>query len=227
MPDDSLNNGRRTLGVIDGTLTQLSLGLIGLAPTLASVLFRPDLVRPQIAAVQDEGRQGVLLAPGPFFVIGLFVALISASLAAFRADGALIAMGTGVASAAGEGQMWQAVSVAAPLFLAALVLGLLFAAAAYVWRLRDRSLTSALRAAQYGLFGALVVLSVAEPTSNLVGSGGENSVFEPAVCAAVSVWTAFFHDRLIAAPGSAPWRRAGAAVTIMLGVGLLVVGTYQ
>ena len=97
MPDDSLNNGRRTLGVIDGTLTQLSLGVIGLAPTLACVLVRPDLLRAQIYEVQEQGRRGVLLAPGPFFAIGLFAGLITASLAASRADGALIAMGADVA----------------------------------------------------------------------------------------------------------------------------------
>lgn len=215
-----------TLGVIDGTLTQLSLGVIGLIPTLLTVLFRPSVLRSQIAAVQDHGRRGVLLAPGPFFVIGLFVGLIGASLAAPRADGALVAMGENVASAAGAGQFWQAASIAAPLFVAALVLGMLFAGTALAWRLPGRSLIAGLRAAQYGLFGLLIVLSAAEPASNLIRPGGDNGVFEPAVCIGVALWTAYFHDRIGVQACVALWRRVGAGATVALGSGLLAAAAY-
>lgn len=226
MPDDSLNNGRRTLGVIDGTLTELSFGVIGLIPTLLTVLIRPRMLRTQTAAVQDEGRSGFLLAPGPFFVIGLFVGLIAASLAASRADGALVSMGENVASAAGAGQFWQAASIAAPLFVAALVLGVLFAGTGLVWRLPGRSLIAGLRAAQYGLFGVLVVLSAAEPASNLIRPGGDNGVFEPAVWIGVALWTAFFHDRICVQASIALWRRIGAGATVALGAGLLAAAAY-
>lgn len=226
MPDDSLNNGRRTLGVIDGTLTQLSLGIIGLIPTLAAVLIRPHLLRAQIAGVQERGRTGILLAPGPFFVIGVFVGLISFSLLASLSQGALINMGENAAAAVGAGQFWQVASIAAPLFLAALVLGLLFAVTGVLWRLPERSLISAIRAAQYGLFGVLAVLVAAEPLSNLVGDGGENSVFEPAVYASVGLWTAFFHDRMLAGRQAAIWMRAGAAISIAPGAAALIAISY-
>jgi hypothetical protein len=214
MSEDGLQDGKRTLGVIDGALTQVSLALVCLAPTLGAVLVWPALLRPQIRDIQDQGRSGLLLAPGPFLVIGLFCGLIAASLLTPQSNGALTAMGDDVRSAAGEGQFWRAASVVLPVFLASIALGLAFYGAARVWRLAERSLQGCLRGAQYGLFGFIATVVVAEPLSNLVGPGGDNFVYEPVVWAATGLWVTAFHVALMGGADDRLWARLGAGVTV-------------
>ncbi|MEQ8435009.1 MAG: hypothetical protein RIA71_12280 [Oceanicaulis sp.] len=214
MSEDGLQDGKRTLNVIDGALTQVSLALVCLAPTLGAVLFRPALLRPQIRDVQDQGRSGLLLAPGPFFVIGLFCGLVAVSLLSPASEGALITMGEDVRRAAGEGQFWRAASIGLPIFLASLALGLAFYVSARLWRLAERSLQGCLRGAQYGLFGFIAIVVVAEPLSNLVGPGGDNYVYEPVVWAATGLWATAFHIALMGGSGDRLWARLGAGVTV-------------
>ncbi len=222
MADEAVTEGRRTLGVIDGALTQLSLGLILILPTLVAVLLHPRLLTPQLDAIENEGRRGFLLAPGPFLVLGLFAGLIAISLAVPQAGGAVVAMGEGVRTAAGEGQFWRAASVAVPLFLGALAFGMMLFASAQVWRLERRSLTASVRGAQYGLFGFLVVISVAEPASTLAGPGGDNGVFEPVVLAAIVIWMSYFYVRAMSGPEDAAWRRLGAALSAAAGIAAMM-----
>ncbi|MGJ3232899.1 MAG: hypothetical protein ACFE0P_14010 [Oceanicaulis sp.] len=227
MASDDIGEGRRVLGVIDATLTQLSVALVGLVPTLGAVLFRPSALREQIAMINDDGRAGVLLAPGPFFVIGLLCGLVAASFLGAQSDGALVAMGEEVRSAAGQGQFWRAASTAVPIFLGAVLLGIVFFLTAWTWRLAQRSLVASLRGAQYGLFGFIVVLAFAEPASNLLGPGGDNRVYEPVVVGATSVYMAAFHAFALASPADRAWARIGAALTIGAITLALSLLTYQ
>jgi len=222
MADEAVTEGRRTLGVIDGALTQLSLGLILILPTLLAVLLNPRLLTPQLDSIEDDGRRSWRLAPGPFLVLGLFAGLIGISLAAPQAGGAVVAMGEGVRTAAGEGQFWRAASVALPLFLAALAFGVLLFVSARLWRLKRRGLTACVRAAQYGLFGFLAVISAAEPVSVLAGPGGDNRVYEPVVLAAIVLWMSYFHVRALSGPDDAAWRRFGAALSAACGIAALM-----
>lgn len=227
MVDEAVTEGRRTLGVIDGALTQLSLGLILIILTLLAVLLNPRVLAPQLDAIGNDGHRGCWLAPGPFLVLGLFAGLIAISLAVPQAGGAVVAMGEGVRAAAGEGQFWRAASVAVPLFLGALAFGVILFASAQVWRLKRRFLTASVRGAQYGLFGFLAVISVAEPASTLVGPGGHNGVFESVVLGVIVLWVSYFHVRAISGPDEPVWRRAGAALTASAGIaGVMGAAVY-
>lgn len=227
MADDIAANGRRTLGVIDGALTQISLALILLIPTMLVALVRPGLLKPQIDQIQDEGHKGWLLAPGPFVVIGLFAGLVLISIAAPDSSGAMITMGEGVREAAGEGQLWRTASIMLPMMLVALYIAAVFFASGQIWRLKRRGLTPAVRAAQYGLLGFLVVLTLAEPASLLVGPGGDNHVFAPAVIALVGVWTGFFQVQIMSGADDVAWRRAGAALTAAAAVSAIAFIAYS
>jgi hypothetical protein len=226
MAEDPLEPDRRTLAVIDGVLTQVSMALVCLVPTQLAVLFRPGLLRDQLEMAAPDGRKGVLLAPGPFFVIGLFSALVGITFITRDAEGAMISMGEGVASAAGAGEFWRVASIALPLFIGALVLGLIFFAAAQAWRLETRSLVASLRAAQYSLPGLLTIIFVAEPASLFIGPGGSNSVYEPIVFGAVGIWTGIFYAALLSTAVDANWRRFGAAVSIAVALPALMAVIY-
>ena len=226
MAEDPPDPDRRTLAVMDGVLTQVSMALVCLVPTQLAVLFRPGLLRDQLETAADDGRKGVLLAPGPFFVIGLFAALVGITFVTRDAEGAMISMGEDVASAAGAGEFWRVASIALPLFLGALVLGILFFAVAQAWRLDTRSLVASLRAAQYSLPGLLTIVFMTEPASILIGPGGSNGVYEPVLFGAVGLWTGWFHFRLLSAASDAVWTRLGAAASVALVLPALMMLIY-
>ncbi len=186
--------------------------------------MRPNLLAAQIDDIQDEGHRGVVLAPGPLFAFGFLSILVFASFS--QADGAMIALGENVLAATTEGQLWRAVALIAPLFFAAICLGLVFLVSAVIWRLQRRTLQSSVRAGLYALFGVVCVVIAGEPISTLVGSGGENGVFEPAMATLVAIWMAFFHVRALSGPLDHIVARVGAAVTAT-GVSVIVLlGSY-
>lgn len=211
MDDPETGAGQRTLGVIDSTLTQLALGAILLAPTVAVVLARPKLLTRQIDEIGDHGRQGAVLAPGPLFAMGFLAALIALSF--LPSDGALVSLGENVFNATADGQFWQALLLLAPLFLVGVLIGLCLYLVALTWGLKRRSLQSCIRAGLYGLFGLACIVLVAEPVSLLIGPGGSNQVYEPGVVGLIGAWTAYFHARALSAPEDGLLRRFGSALT--------------
>ncbi|MDZ4692555.1 hypothetical protein [Terricaulis sp.] len=222
--DDEVGHGRRTLGVIDGALTQIAMAVVLLPVTIAAVLVRPSLLTVQIDEIQDVGFRGAILAPGPLFALGFFSLLIAASF--MQADGAMIAIGESVFAATTEGQFWMAASLVAPLFFAAIGLGLIFFLSAILWRLKRRSLEASLRAGLYALFGIVCIVILAEPISLLIGPGGTNAVFEPAVGALVAGWMLYFHARALTGPLDHAISRVGAALSTAAFCMIAVVFSY-
>lgn len=209
--DDEIGHGRRTLGVVDGTLTQIAMGVVLLPITIAAVLMRPNLLTVQIDEIQDSGFRGALLAPGPLFAFGFLSLLISLSF--LQTGGGMVTIGEGVFAATTEGEFWMAASLIAPLFFASIGLGLVFFISAVVWRLKRRSLEASLRAGLYALFGGVCVVGLAEPLSLLIGPGGTNVVFEPAVAALLAGWMVYFHTRALTGPLDHTIARVGAALS--------------
>jgi hypothetical protein len=222
--DNEVGHGRKTLGVIDGALTQFAIAVVLLPLTIAAVLVRPNLLTAQIDEIQDMGFRGGLLAPGPLFALGFLSLLISASF--MKADGAIIAMGESVFAATTEGQFWMAASLVAPLFFAAIGLGLIFFLSAVIWRLKRRSLEASLRAGFYSLFGIVCVVMVAEPLSLRIGPEGTTAVFEPAVGALVAGWIAYFHANALSGPLDRTVSRVGAALSAAAFCMIAVVFSY-
>ncbi|NWG72226.1 MAG: hypothetical protein HXY23_11540 [Parvularculaceae bacterium] len=211
MIDDEPGGGRRFLGVIDGTLTQAALAVVLVPSTMVAVLFRPKLLALQLDDIQDDGRRGLVLAPGPFFALGFVSFLILASFQ--KADGWMISLGERVTEATSAGEFWTTVLLVAPLFLVALGLGLIFLIAANIWRLERRSLMTSLRAGLYALFGVACVLIFGEALSGLVGDMRANGSFEPAVAGLVLLWVAYFHLEALSARPDPLIARLGAALT--------------
>ena len=215
---------RRTMGVIDGSLTQLALAIVLLPITVAAVLFRPDLLRSQLDHIQDAGHRGALLSPGPFFASGFMVLLIGAAFA--PADGLLIAIGRDVRDATTEGHVWAAALRLAPLFLMAILLGLVFFTSAHACRLRRRSLQASLRAGIYAVFGMVCVVIVGEPLSVLIGPGGDNMVYEPALVALVGLWMSYFFAGTVGGPADGLMKRVGAALLSASICAIALAGSY-
>ena len=158
--------GRNPLGGLDRLATGIGLAVIAVFPTLAATLFTPWKLGPMLIADDPEGRRGMILSPGAYLILSLGVVLImvgslvTPEVASF--DGGMIgpSLAADVSSAAREGDVWKVLSHVAPIFIIAIIFGVLGRTltrwAGVWWDLRV-----SLRVAFYGLSTAvcLIVLS--------------------------------------------------------------------
>ena len=68
------------LGGLDKLATHFGIAILAVFPTFLTCLIRPARLRPLIDRIEPEGRKGLLLSPGAFFFIALFVAFIIGAL---------------------------------------------------------------------------------------------------------------------------------------------------
>ncbi|MEM8785988.1 MAG: hypothetical protein AAGF19_09055, partial [Pseudomonadota bacterium] len=123
-PDDVGKSN--ALGTLDRVVTNIALGMIAIIPTFIVGLVWPRRLAPLIMADQDEGRDGMLLAPGLFFLFSLIT--LHLAIAIFQPLWAPIAendtMGSGLAAAVfeamREGNVWKTAMAMAPIYLFAL-----------------------------------------------------------------------------------------------------------
>ena len=120
---------KNVLGGLDRFVTNIALAVVAVFPTFAVGIFQPWKLAPLLEADEPEGRRGALLSPGVFFVIGLTVVLILVAAVSTEEtlawNGSLIGpdWAVSVASAAGEGNIWKTVSKITPVFLLAILWG--------------------------------------------------------------------------------------------------------
>lgn len=122
---------RNPLGGLDRLVTGIGLAMIAVFPTLAAAIVRPWKLAPLLIADEPDGRSGMILSPGAFFVLSLAVILILVGLLVtpemVEVNGGLIGprLALDVAGSAREGDIWKTLSQIAPIFLIALLFGVL------------------------------------------------------------------------------------------------------
>lgn len=220
------DGGRRTLGVIDGTATQLALAVLLLVPTVLACIFWPRALGSMVPAVEPEGRRGAFLAPGAFFLISTLTSLIVAAVFMADGGGAMTRIGTEVSTAAGEGNVWKIGASILPLFLAAIAIGVFAFAAGKITRIPDWQLTAAVRSGFYAIFAIGFATAISEPLSRLFGDGGTNGVFEPFVIAFGGLMSCWFYGALLSE--RAGWSRAVLTGLIAaIPIGATLATTYS
>lgn len=220
------DGGRRTLGVIDGTLTQLALAALMLLPTALACLFWPRALAPMVPAIEQNGRRGVFLAPGTFFLIGTLAIVLASAIFLKDAGGAVVDIGTQVGEAASEGRVWQIAATILPFFLAANLIGIISVLAGRIVRMPQWTLEAGVRSGFYAFLTLGIALGLAEPFSRLFGDGGVNDVVEPVAASVGGLAMVWFYGVLTSRMGG--WRRAlsmGALISVP--VALLVLATYS
>ncbi|MEM9838941.1 MAG: hypothetical protein AAF830_07260 [Pseudomonadota bacterium] len=191
--DDPEPTGEKnTLGVIDGALTSLALAAIALVPTVLSAVFWPRALAPMIAAVEPQGRRGLLLAPGAFFVLGLITSSVAFAALAPNSGGTFVAIGSGVGTAASDGQVWAIATLFLPLFFVALFMGLVFHLPLFLMRVGDWPLVASIRAGFYAMVGFAMVLAPLEVFALLMLSGTTPLVRELTVLVAIGLFGVWF-----------------------------------
>lgn len=192
--------------MIDGTVTQLALAALMLLPTVLACVFWPRVLAPMIRAIEPDGRRGMFLAPGTFFLISVLTSLLLAAVLLADSGGVMAKVGTDVSEAATEGQVWQVATMLLPLFLGATSLGLFAFVAGLLTRVPEWTVVAAVRSGFYALFALGVGVTFAEPLSSLVGDGGTNGVHEPTVTVVGALMMTWFFASLLSR--EAGWFRA-------------------
>lgn len=219
------DGNRQTLGVIDGTATQLALGGLMLIPTALSAIFWPRALEPMLDNIQPQGRRGLFLAPGTFFlIIVLTMTILAASLDA-NSGGALAAIGRDVRGAVSEGDIWRIGALILPLFFGATMIGVFATGAGKLAGIERWTLTAGVRSGFYGLFGIGFFVAFSEPLTRGFGDPGNNGVVEPAVATVACLASTWFYGSLLS--GRSGWKRAGAMGALTgLPLAIFLVITY-
>ncbi|GGY45752.1 hypothetical protein [Parvularcula lutaonensis] len=220
------DGGRRTLGVIDGTATQLALAALMLLPTALACIFWPRALGRMIPAIEPEGRRGICLAPGAFFLISVLTSLLLAATFLADSGGAMARVGTEIGSAASEGEVWQVAALLFPLFLGATSIGLFALVAGMLARVPDWSIVAAVRSGFYAVFTVGFGVTIAEPFSRLFGDGGANGVVEPVVAIVGGLMIAWFFGALLSQKAGWPRALTTGAIT-GIPVSLIVLAGYS
>ena len=119
------------LGGLDKLATHFGMAFIAVFPTYFTCIIRPWRLWPLIDKEEPDGRKGVLLSPGPFFFFALLVSFIIAAILAtpetLDYNGAYIGpdLAVAVQNAASEGNIWQLIGTIMPIYVAAIMLGLI------------------------------------------------------------------------------------------------------
>lgn len=122
---------RNPLGGLDRLATGIGLAMIAVFPTLGAAIFTPWKLAPLVIADDPDGRQGMILSPGAYFVLSLVVVLVFVGSLVTpeivqRNSGTIgPKLALDVASAAAEGDIWKTLSRIAPVFIVAVMFGVL------------------------------------------------------------------------------------------------------
>lgn len=122
---------KNVIGGLDRLLMNVGMAFIALIPTYIYLIFKPKALCSLLKDEESDGRQGLKLGPAVTFIFTILVLLAIGYL--FRgvggsevaADGQEIAR-KGIRAAVSEGNFWRSIILSLPLYLAALVLGVLF-----------------------------------------------------------------------------------------------------
>ena len=222
------------LGGLDKIATHFGIAILAVFPTFFTCLIRPARLRPLIDRIEPDGRKGLLLSPGAFFFIALFVAFIIGALMStpetIEYNGAYIGpdLAVQVQAAAAEGNIWKLIGTILPLYVGAVVLGLL-GTLLKPFADPDWSLQASIRAAFYvmGVLISWAVLVTAVVDRLQVKAGSDKDMSFLYVFALVALITAFLwmYIGFFRHEGTVSWRRSGLLALAMFAiVGGMVFG---
>lgn len=220
------------VGVLDRLTTNVALALIVVFPTFVVSIATPWRLAPLIAQDNALGRTGMLIAPGAYLPLAMLIAFLGAALVAnpeiANNSGAFLGPGLALSiqSAVGEGDVWQVVAAALPIYLFAVVVGALGVVNTYILQ-GGWSLRASLRSTFYvvGTMTAFIMLATAAIdvlrfTPGLEGVARVILVIIPVPILGIMLWmyTWFFRVQ-----GQTAWWRCILAALVMFGLKLAVL----
>ena len=121
-------DGENSITSIEGLITNLSLSIIAVLPTVFYALFRPKRLIPLITSNKPISRQDMTLGPGVYLLASMFSLVLLLNLANFISGGVASGFdpdGTGLTSAAAKGSFTSFAITALPIYAAGIILSLI------------------------------------------------------------------------------------------------------
>ena len=220
------------LGGLDRLATHSAIAILAVFPTFLTCVFRPSRLRPLIDKIEPDGRKGVLLSPGVFFFVALFVAFIIAAMMStpetINYNGSYIGpdLAVSVQKAASEGNIWKLIGTILPIYGATIMLGLL-GMILKPFAKQDWSLQTSIRAAFYVMGVLISWMLLTTAVIDLVQLKAENGkdmsflygfAVVPAIATFVWMYTGFFRQG-----GTISWVRSGVLALAMFALIFLPV----
>lgn len=117
------------VGALDRLTTNVAISFVAVVPTLFVCAIKPWRLSELIRQDHPEGRSGMLLSPGAFFPLSMFLSLMAGALLTTpeiaNNNGAFLGPGLALAiqSAVSEGDVWKVVAIIMPIYGFAVVVG--------------------------------------------------------------------------------------------------------
>ena len=120
---------KNAIGGIDRFVLNIALAAISVAPTLFATIAAPWRLAPLLLKQQPDGRQGMLLGAGIFFLASITVTML---ISGFFATPETMASNTGligptysksVSTAVAGGDAWRVAALIGPIYALAVVIG--------------------------------------------------------------------------------------------------------
>lgn len=127
-PDLDLNE-KNFIGAIDRLVLNIGLAFLSVVPTLCLLFVAPGRLSSLLTEDEPDGRKGLILAPGIFFIAAVTLALLFAGILAspgiLEANSGLIgpAYAKSVSLAVAEGDVWKVASQIGPIYILCVFIG--------------------------------------------------------------------------------------------------------
>ncbi len=127
-PDLDLNE-KNLVGAIDRLVVNVGLAFLSVVPTLCLLIAMPGRMSGLLTEDEPDGRKGLILAPGIFFIAAVTLALLFAGVLAtpgtIETNSGLIgpAYAKSVSLAVAEGDVWKAASLIGPIYVLSVFVG--------------------------------------------------------------------------------------------------------
>ncbi|UTW56098.1 hypothetical protein [Kordiimonas sp. SCSIO 12610] len=132
MLEPDLNASQKNIiGAIDKLTENIALTALSVFPTFFYLVFQPRRLAPLLLHQEDDGRKGMLLGPGVFFVFAIIIIMVLAGFFVtpeiLKVNGSFLGAGYAyrVTNAAAEGNIWQVISYIGPLYIFTIIVGVL------------------------------------------------------------------------------------------------------
>lgn len=175
-------NEKDLFGGIDRLLVNFGMLLIAFFPTHLTLLFRPKKIAPLLVNNEPDGRKALLLGPGITLILTVLflVSVVYIANDVFKIGGAAVDPTEvenkrgGIRDAIVQGNFWRTIILASPVFLIALLIGVIVQVSHVMCRL-NVNLTQSVGIGFYILSTSVVFLIAMGITDDLIG--GEPSMF--------------------------------------------------
>jgi hypothetical protein len=122
-------NQKNIIGAIDKFAENIALAALSVFPTFYNLIVKPWHLAPLLINQEPDGRKGMLLGPGVFFIFAIALVMIGAGLFVtpeiLKSNGGFLgpAYANRVSKAAADGEIWQVLSMMGPIYILAILFG--------------------------------------------------------------------------------------------------------